>query len=180
MPDENEELAQAESEQNEEQESQNSGKISLLKVGVPMLLVQVVLAYFIASNFIVPRLYGDANSAEAGNSQSGEIAEREDVHFGKIYKVEDVIVNPADSKGMQFVLINFGIEVKDGSDVSLLEKREIQVRDILIKVLSSKTLAELDGPQDKEVLRKEVKNNLKGILPPDHLMNVYFSNYIIQ
>jgi len=170
-----------------------SKKISFIKIGLPVLLVQAIVAYFLANYIIVPRLYGNASPTEKKNVQkeieqskgSGESENNKDNEstsqkFGKIFALEDVIVNPAMSNGGQFVLINFGFEVEDNSDIEILKSREVQIRDMLIKILSSKTLSELDGPDDKESLRYEVKNSIKSILPPRHLLNVYFSNYIIQ
>ncbi len=188
-------MADLENEVNEQEEfsEEDSGeeksgkKFSFVKMGLPILLVQVVIAYLLANYVIVPKLYGNSDStaqASATENAVADSAESEDSgetpEFGKIFTIEDVIVNPAESEGGQFVLINFGFEVKDDSDIKTLEERQIQVRDFLIKILSAKTVTQLDGPDDKEVLRQEVKAAVKDLLPPKHLMNVYFSNYIIQ
>lgn len=173
--------------QEEFSEEESGKKFSFVKMGIPILLVQVVIAYLLANYLIVPKLYGNSGTtakasvteeAIADSSESEDSSETPD--FGKIFTIEDVIVNPAQSEGGQFVLINFGFEVKDDLDLKTLEERQIQVRDLLIKILSAKTVAQLDGPDDKEVLRREVKETVKNLLPAKHLMNVYFSNYIIQ
>lgn len=175
-------------ENNEEQlpeYSSSAPKISFMKVGIPILLIQVVIAYFLASYVLVPQLYGDASSTNpdtpaARPSERTQQQETDAENFGAIYSVKDVVVNPAGSQGMQFILVNFGFEVKEDSDANILEKREVQVRDILIKILGSKTIDELDDPADKEMLRQEIKEKLDDLLSPGHLMNVYFSNFIIQ
>lgn len=164
----------------EEEQQAPVKNFSFVKVGIPVLLAQIVIAYLLASYVIVPRLYGDSAVASEQTENADEPEEAEMPEFGKIFAVEDVIANPADSQGSQFVLINFGFEVKEDNDVKLMSDRQIQVRDILLNILSTKTLAQLDGPDDKEILRQEVKEALKKLLPPNHLMNVYFSNYIIQ
>jgi len=190
MPENENELIEPREETGAEQEEQPTPakSFSFTKVGIPVLLIQVILAYYLASQVILPRLYGKNKNASKSEKEAvvdregGEDSEEseEAPKFGKIFSLEDVIVNPAESKGMQFVLINFGFEVKEDSDLEILKKREVQVRDILIKILSSKTLDQLDGPNDKEILRQEVKEAVKHLLPPKHLMNVYFANYIIQ
>ena len=191
---ENEELLNGENSQEEAQEEESQEpkkKFSFVKMGIPILLLQILLAYFLASNVIVPKLYGNSSkpkteSVEESESE-GEEAEGEDEEgeeegsdFGKIFTVEDVIVNPAQSKGAQFVLINFGFEVKSDGDVEKLKAREVQIRDILIRIISSKTIDQLDDSQDKEKLRQEIKEAVKALLPEGHLLNVYFANYIIQ
>jgi flagellar FliL protein len=163
-------------------EKENEEKrFSFFKVGLPVILIQAVVAYFLASNFIVPRIYGKTGNVKvAETKETKEIEEKPKDDFGQIYNLDEVIVNPADSQGMQFVLINFGFEVQTEKDIKTLSEREVQLRDIIIKILGAKTLAELDGPDDKENLRREVKKALNPILPKHHLLNVYFSNYIIQ
>ncbi|MEJ2635704.1 MAG: flagellar basal body-associated FliL family protein [Calditrichia bacterium] len=174
------------SENGETTDSGEKKSFSLLKIGIPLILIQILVAYFLANNVIVPRLYGDnSSSPKTENFKNGAKAEKsveqeKEKDFGKIFRLEDVIVNPAESRGMQFVLINFGFEVKTDEDLTMLADREVQIRDVLIKILSAKTLPELDGPEDKEALRKEIIASLKNLLPARHLMHVYFSNYIIQ
>ncbi len=76
--------------------------------------------------------------------------------------------------------MNLAFEVREEEDVDFLKKREAQVRDGLISIVSSKTIEQLDGPQDKERLRLEIREKFESLLPTDHLYNVYFINYIIQ
>jgi flagellar FliL protein len=188
---ENEEMLNGEATEVESQEEESQTpekKFSFVKMGIPILLVQILLAYFLANYIIVPKLYGNSSSksreegveeAEAEESD-GDEEEGENSDFGKIFTVEDVIVNPAQSKGAQFVLINFGFEVKSDGDVEKMKAREVQIRDILIRIISSKTIDQLDDAQDKEQLRQEIKEAVKPLLPEGHLLNVYFANYIIQ
>lgn len=183
MADDNKQKVEGGPEENEDQSS-GKPKFNLIKVGVPLFVVQVVIAFLLANYVIVPLIFGSASSVkkisaeQAGDEKNGEKETRPE--FGKIFTVEDVIANPADSKGMQFVLINLGFEVKDDADVETMKAREVQIRDILINILSAKMLSELDGADDKENLRVQIKEAIKNILPEGHLLNVYFSNYIIQ
>lgn len=186
MADENEELMPQPAEENQPEDASQGKekKFSFIKVGIPVLLLQIVLAYFLADYVIVPKLYGGSGKEKAqqeksqdqGNGSADEAAGS----FGKIFTVEDVIVNPANSKGAQFVLINFGFEVKNDADVNFLKAREVQIRDILIQTISAKTIDQLDDAQDKEALRQEIKKAVAPLLADGHLLNVYFANYIIQ
>jgi flagellar basal body-associated protein FliL len=183
MADERNESSELVTEDQIENQNQKKSGFNFVKIGIPILIVQVIIAFLLANYVIVPRIDGDALASGQQNTsanQEGTDNSNPIEKFGKIYNIEDVIANPADSKGMQFVLINFGIEVEKDSDLEILNAREIQVRDILINILSSKMLSELDDGVDKENLRIEVKNSIQKILPEGHLLNVYFSNYIIQ
>jgi len=169
-------------EQEAGEETSPKSKISLVKVGIPIFILQLILAYFIASKFIVPQYFSSSAQAAVQNSeeQSDSEQEKEDTKFGIIYSLEDVIVNPAHSKGGQFILINLALELKTDSDVEIIKKKEVMVRDILIRMISGKSIDELDGPEDKEKLRQEILQKIGEVLPKGHLRNVYFSNYLIQ
>ncbi len=151
--------------------------VSLVKVGIPMLLVQIIIAYLLANYVIVPAFI---DQAQATSYQEEEATpdEDEEKEFGVIYQLEDLIVNPAQSD--QFLLINLAFEVKEEGDMEIMEQRKVIVRDILIRILSGKTIDQLDGPDDKETLRQEIKEAVSSVLPKGHLLNVYFANYIIQ
>lgn len=162
-------------------------RFSMLKVGLPVLLAQIIVAYFLASYVIVPMFFDSAEATQKKKSPASEKAREErsgkdddGKKYGVIHQLEDIIVNPAESQGSQFLLINLALEVKSKDDVEILKKREVIVRDILIRLLSGKTVEELDGPDDKERLREEIKKEVSKVLPEGHLYNVYFSNYIIQ
>ena len=161
-------------------------RFSMVKVGIPVLVVQVVLSYFLANYLIVPMFFDQASAHGSAEAAKGEAearpdsGEKEEREYGVIHQMEDIIVNPAESQGSQFLLINLAFEVKSEDDVELLKQRDVIVRDILIQLLSGKTLLELDGPDDKELLRKEIIESVSQLLPEGHLYNVYFSNYIIQ
>ncbi len=155
-------------------------KINLIKVGLPVVAVQLILAFVAANYFIVPKFFSSPVATDstltAVEDTSGEAPSSK---FGAIYNLEDVIVNPAQSDG-QFILINLAIEVNSNQDIEILKKRDVQARDILIRLISGKTISELDGPEDKEKLRDEIKEQMGQIIPESHLRNIYFSNYLIQ
>ncbi len=182
-------MAKEMEEQMIEEELQSPSKTGKwLKIGVPVILVQIIAAYFLASYLIIPMFFDQANAGtkdKAGTEEQAgaadeEADQNEDKEFGYIFKVEDVIVNPAESRGSQFVLINIAFEVEEEDDIAELERREPQIRDILIRIISSKTIDQLDGPDDKELLREEIKGPVGALLKKGHLNNVYFVNYIIQ
>ena len=158
---------------------QTEKQVSLIKVGLPLLLVQILIAYFLATYVLVPMFFDQAkaNSYEEATKEDSE-EEEEERSFGVIYQLEDLIVNPAQSD--QFLLLNLALEVKEEDDTKILDERKVIVRDILIRILSGKTIDQLDGPEDKENLRNEIKESISPVLPKGHLYNVYFSNYIIQ
>ncbi len=153
-------------------------KVNLVKVGLPILVVQILIAYLLANYVIVPAFIDQAQATSYQEEEKAEADEDAEKEFGVIYQLEDLIVNPSHSD--QFLLVNLAFEVKEDKDVEILTNRSVIVRDILIRILSGKTIEQLDGPDDKEALRQEIKDAVSTLLPKGHLFNVYFANYIIQ
>lgn len=157
-------------------EQSSGGGLFNPKLAIPIIIGQIAISYFLASFVIVPTFFSPAQAGEKSEAKEDETPEA----FGVVYQLQDVIVNPAESQGARYVVVNIAFEVAGDGDVGLLEKREPQLRDLLIQLISSKPVERLDGPDDKEKLRVEIKDQVAKLLPKNHLKNVYFVNYIIQ
>ena len=73
-----------------------------------------------------------------------------------------------------------GIEVSTPEGQAELEKKEVQVRDLLNSILTSKGLNELVSIEQRELLRIEISKKVGELLKSGKLRNVYFSKFIIQ
>ncbi len=166
-----------------EGEKKKSPKMKkLLMFGIPVVVVQLVLAYF-----LIGRVTGTASAEkteEAGVEETteapkhGEKGAAVDSNF--VFIVKDIIVNPAGTNGLRFLLTTIGLEVTSPEVLADLEKKEVQVRDALITILSSKTLGEIDRVNERDSLRVEISHKISPFVKDGTLRNVYFSKFIIQ
>lgn len=153
-------------------ESLNIKKIVM--IGVPIILVQVALLYFLFAKFIAP---GMSPQSHAKEDVSEETAVPEQ---SQVMVIKDIIVNPAGTNGTRFLLTTVGLEIPTAELKVELEAKEVQTRDILNTILTSKGLDELTAPQFKEQLRKEILEKLNSTLTKGKIKNIYFSKFIIQ
>lgn len=159
------------------EEKPKSGFKLDIKIAIPILLAQIITSYLLASFVIVPAFF---SPVQAGQEVEEE-EEGDDGEFGIVYQVEDIIVNPAESGGTHYVVINMAFELDSEEDSEILHKKDPKLRDILIRTISSKTIEQLDGPDDKEQLRMEIMEQVSELLPKKgNLDNVYFVSFIIQ
>lgn len=147
----------------------------ILMIGIPIVLVQIGLMYFIFVKFIAPSV-SPAQHGAAEQEAAGESKEE----ATQVLVIKDLIINPAGTNGTRFLLTTVGLEVPSVEIKTELEQKEIQTRDILNTVLTSKGLDELTVPQFKETLRKEIQEKLNANLKSGKISNVYFSKFIIQ
>jgi flagellar FliL protein len=149
----------------------------LVMIGVPVFLVQLVMLFFVATKFVGSPSTGPASqAAESAPPSKGE----EGAEGPRMFVVKDLIVNPAGTNGTRFLLLTVGIEASTGEGLKELEGKEIQVRDVLNTVLTSKGLDELAGVERREELRGEIQTKLGTLIKAGAVTNVYFSKFIIQ
>jgi flagellar FliL protein len=97
-----------------------------------------------------------------------------------IYAIRDIIVNPAGTGGSRFLSVSFGFELASADFESEFAAREAVVRDALITILSSKTVAQLTDTKQKEITRYQIKKRVSKLLGSDELIGVYFTDFVLQ
>jgi flagellar protein FliL len=146
----------------------------ILMIGAPLLLVQLVVAYFLVGKIVAPTTVDAGTTHEPAEQDS--IAE----HTSEVFVVKDLLVNPAGTNGTRYLLTTVGLEVSTPESLVELEKKEVQVRDLLITILATKTLSELTDLERREAIREEISVKAKSLIKSHQLKSVYFSKFIIQ
>jgi flagellar FliL protein len=168
-------------------------------IGVGILVIGVVLAIFV----LKPMMAGGGEEAAADEkteakanegdkkSEHGEAkkpekkAEKAKSGHGEaseslVYSIKDIVVNPAGTAGSRFLSVSFGFELGSKELMTEFEAREPIVRDVLITILSSKTLAELTDAKQKEIMRVQIRKRLSQVLETEELAGVYYTDFVLQ
>ncbi|MCM2271321.1 MAG: flagellar basal body-associated FliL family protein [candidate division Zixibacteria bacterium] len=161
-------------------------------IGVGLLVIGVALAVFV----LKPMLAG-GEEAKAGSAKKTEKSDTKSGHGDKkseskpksdhgkasdaiVYSIKDIVVNPAGTAGSRFLSVSFGFELESPGLATEFEAREPIVRDVLITILSSKTLADLTDAKHKEVMRVQIKKRLSQVLNTEELAGVYYTDFVLQ
>jgi flagellar FliL protein len=107
---------------------------------------------------------------------AGEDAESK----AEVYLVSNLLVNPTGTGGTRYLSASVGLQVTSPVSLEKLRLRDLQVRDLLILVLSSRTVEELTDSRSREQMRKEILGRLNQLLGGDQLSAVYFVDYVLQ
>lgn len=166
-------------------------------IGVGVVVIGVVLALFV----LKPMMAGSDGAGEGDETvlvdgDHGDKAEAQKPKPKKkprkktkghgeaagslVYAVKDIVVNPAGTGGTRFLSVSFGFELGSAELAAEFEERELVVRDALITILSSKTVAQLTDAKQKEIVRYQVKKRLEQILDTDEIDGVYFTDFVLQ
>ncbi|MDA0748779.1 MAG: flagellar basal body-associated FliL family protein [bacterium] len=176
-----------------EEEGQGGGGSPLMKY-LPLiggaLVVQIVIAYFVASWWFVPSevppeaVEGQVAAEEVKEEKVKEMAPTE---VAVVYeKLDAIVVNPAGTEGLRFLSATIHLGLSSPDVEALIDQKKLasKITDKLIDVLRSKTIGQLE-PGNHEALKTEIKDKLNvimggkpGMAPP--VVEVYFKGFVLQ
>jgi flagellar protein FliL len=164
------------------EETAGKGKFALFENKAILLgaivIVQALVAIGLTQFLIVPKL--GIHEAEVGAAVDEESAV-ELPELGVLVGLEEIIVTlRSDSRKARYLRININLEVQNQVAAEIITQRLPQLRDIAIMTLSDKTPEELSQPEGKKGLRDEIFRRIDDRMPPGILMNVYFSDLVVQ
>lgn len=184
-------------------------KKSALKAWLPAIaaLVLAPVVCFAVSQFVLlPRLQkqlalapaaaGEGHEAPAGEEPAeapaeggghggghgGKEGEKEGAGGPGNYEFSNVVVNLAGTMGTRYLKTSFIVTPADkkGNLKGLFEEHKAKLTDITLNVLSSLTLADLEEPGSKNVLREKLVATYNQALGKRVVDQVYFSDFVVQ
>lgn len=138
------------------------------------LLVGVAAGAFV----LAPRLASSSSAADgAATSPAGVEASGA---APMIYTLNDLVLNPAQTAGTRFLMASVALELRDSTARRGVEARDAEVRDVILRTLGSKTIAELANIAQRDSLRDELQGKITSKLSPGAVLRVYFPQFVIQ
>jgi flagellar protein FliL len=133
-----------------------------------------------AQYFILPHLRKQLNAPEAAAAPSAAVKEK----GGKgatppTYEFSNLVVNLAGTMGTRYLKTSFIVTGIDGLK-DLFDQNKARMTDLTLNVLSSLTLADLEEPGSKNVLREKLVTAYNQALGHKVADQVYFSDFVIQ
>ena len=164
-------------------------------IGLGIVIFGVALALFV----LKPMLAGSDDGTDKTTQLDGKAAQSGD-HAAKpetkkkprksgehgeasqslVYAIKDIVVNPAGTGGTRFLSVSFGFELGSPDLRAEFEEREAVVRDALITILSSKTVAQLTDAKEKEIARLQIKKRLEQLMSTSEIAGVYYTDFVLQ
>ena len=177
------------------------GIVILISVGCAFVFVSKVypsLTGNVAPDALVPENEAAVETAEAQTVKQPETkkepasASKKKEEKGKeghegaekeeslIVPVDTLVVNLSSSNGRRYLKAKINFEAKDGEmkkidrNKSCADKRSINFYPFF------KTLEDIDGLEGQENLRKEIKDAVDVVLKVEGVLQVYFTEFVVQ
>jgi flagellar basal body-associated protein FliL len=114
-------------------------------------------------------------------SESGEEAEADDAPQGIPLEPVEIMVNLRDERARRMLKATIVMNVKDDGVKDMYAKRQTEIRNDLISVLSEKKLEDIETKEQKNGLQREILDAVNGVLGVDDaILTVYFTEFVIQ
>ena len=156
-------------------------------IGVGAIVIGVVLALFVIKPMMSETpagVEGDGTEQAEKKHEDKEKKPLVDEHGNEvsslIYSMENIVINPAGTGGSRFLSVSFGFEIESMELQEEFTHREPVIRDALITILSSKTVAELTDAKQKEIVRYQIKKRLSKLMHTKDLTGVYYTDFVLQ
>ena len=155
-----------------------------IKGWLPLILAVVLmpaLAFGMTKFVIVPELQkslGIKETAEGGSgtkSKSGADAKKINVPFNKL------LVNIAGTMGSRYLLVSVTLVGTGGEAFKAkVTESDAALRDMAMGALANKTLADLEKPGARNLIRTELINGFNNVLGDSSVTEIYITEFGIQ
>ena len=129
---------------------------------------------------------GEAGAAHGAPAAGGEHGGGEGGEAGSVsnlYLIDNLVLNPAGSGGSRFLMLAAAIEFSNASLVEEIKTRDSEVRDVILRVMGSKTVEELSDMGHREDIKAELADSLGTLFKKSKkkpIQRIYFPQFVIQ
>jgi flagellar FliL protein len=141
--------------------------------------VEYVLVPRLQKKLSAPAAPAEAH-AEAAPASHGGHGKPGKESAGPGYEFQNVVVNLAGTMGTRYLKTSFLITGADANLKSIFDGAKPKLTDVTLNVLSSLTLADLEEPGAKNVIREKLVSAYNQALGKKVAEQVYFSDFVIQ
>ena len=157
--------------------------IIIVAVVAVVLLSVVGAGFFIMLNkmsaLIEPAEINQENSTENASEKEKQ-KETAEMTIGSIYALEAFIVNLSDEGGKRFLRVTMDLEYNDKELGDEIGKRLSQLRDSVLMILPDKKYEDINNAAGKTALRLEIMTALNSLLKTGKIVNIYFTEFVVQ
>jgi flagellar FliL protein len=147
-------------------------------IGLIMGLAGVAVGIAAGLFVVGPRLAG--SKAPASAEASAEAPEGEAAKPGRVYQLENLIVNPAGSMGTRFVMATVAFAVADDKAQKAISEHEVELRDMVTTLLGRLPLDSLTQPGARDMLKARIAELAAPVIGIRTPLKVYLPQFVIQ
>ena len=99
---------------------------------------------------------------------------------GPMYPLDTFTVNLLSESGRRYLKVEMNLELSGEELAAELDTKTAVIRDVIIRLLSSKSLEEISTAKGKDKLKSQIVDQLNMRMRDGHIKNVYFTDFVVQ
>jgi flagellar basal body-associated protein FliL len=156
------------------------------KAWLPLLatiLVMPMAAYAVTTLVLVPKLQhslGVSEPAHPGNGSESSKSGKEPEAKRDAVAMNKLLANVAGTAASRYLMTSFTVSGVGAEFRPKIERNDARLRDAAGTVLSGKTLADLERPGARNLIRSELISAFNTILGANTVQEIYFTEFAVQ
>lgn len=161
-----------------------------IKALLPLILsvaLMPVIAFAMTKFVLVPQLQKGLTvkaatpGAHAEAGAHGEKSTKEPAAKRETVVMNKLLVNVKDTLGARFLMVSISVAGTGGEEFKKkMGEHEAQLKDMATSSLSLKTIADLEKPNARNLIRTELITGFNNILGDASVQEIYFTEFAIQ
>lgn len=132
-----------------------------------------LVTVLLAGGALAGKYFMDQSTAKKAAAQKNASA-------ATVWPMDAFIVNLMDNGGERYLKVVLQLELSDPEVVAELKEIKPKLRDAILGILSSKSLKDISTSEGKQRLKEEITYRLNGYLSTGKVLQVYFTDFVIQ
>ena len=162
----------------EEQALAKTAKVGLLQnkavIVVAIVALQAAMAFALTKFLIAPTTSSGEVELVEGEGKGVDEAR------GVLVSLEEMIVSLNSGARPRYLRTTIAVEAVDSKAATEVEDRMAEFRDATIMTLSHHGVQDLLSFEGKEAVKAEIKDALKSLVDEGKVLNVYYSDFVVQ
>lgn len=144
-----------------------------------MVLLMPALAYAVTTFVLVPQLQKGLGISAAAATETAAKPKKDDSRKESVMMTK-LLVNVAGTMGARYLLVSLSVVGSTADFKAQMDAHDAQLRDMAQSALATKTLADLEKPDARNLIRNELITGFNNILGDGVVEEIYFPEFAIQ
>ena len=155
---------------------------------IAVIVLMPVISFAMTQYVLIPHIKGGSaeeqakaaagdSKGETGNSKPDA---KKDAKPMFSYEFNDIVVNLSGAMGTRYLKASFAIFSSNPDLQKIITENKSHLLDVALNVLSSKSMADLEAPGSKNLVRNDLIANFNQALSSEVVENLYFSEFVVQ
>jgi flagellar FliL protein len=175
-----------EEEKKEEGAEKKSNMMLIIIAGflVVLLVIGGILAFILSSDEEQQQQNNSVQNESNSNNENGQPTKtyrrKSSLTVGPMMEMDTFIVNLLSENGRRYLKVKVNLELEDEELQEEIGTKIPVLRDVIIRIASSKTLAEISTEKGKENFKDQIVSEVNENLKDGKINNVFFTDFVIQ